>query len=195
MANLRHFIFLGTLFTLFGCSDTNSKYNIITEKLDLNFPTEISLSPEPKSFPAIIDIDDFSVCGNSLVCFSTLDTFAVHCFSLKDFSFEKKLGKRGEGPGEFIEPILIKSKDSISDKNIADTWRFRIIYKNDTIRINNDLPNSLLEINNHLLGYYTLEAGDRCFKLFDKDLKSVTDSISMGSLSEDLKMQPFHMGN
>lgn len=194
MTKIRLFIFLGVLISLVGCSKSNSEYNIITEKLSLDFQKEYSIEQEAKSFPALIDIEDFFACGNSLVCFSTLDTFAVHCFNLNDFSFQKKFGKRGQGPNEFIEPILIKSNESISDENIVDSWRFSIIYKNDTIRINYDLPNSISEINNHLLGYYTLEAGDRCFKIFDKDLKTVTDSISMGSLSEDLKMKPFHWG-
>ena len=180
------------LFTLVGCSKSNSKSTITTEKLSLDFQKEYSIDAEAKSFPALIDIEDFFVCGNSLVCFSDLDTFAVHCFNLNDFSFQNKLGKRGEGPNEFIEPNIIKSKESISENNIVDSWRFKIIYNNDTIRIDNGLPNDISEINNHLLGYYTLEAGDRCLKIFDKDLKTVTDSISMGSLSEDLKMKPFN---
>lgn len=194
MTKTRIFIFLGVLFTLVGCSKSNSEYNIITEKLSLDFQKEYSIELEAKSFPALIDIEDFFACGNSLVCFSELDTFAVHCFNLNDFSFQKKLGKRGEGPNEFIEPNLIKSNEVISDENIVDTWRFKIIYKNDTIKINNDLPNSISEINNHLLGYYTLADGDRCFKILDKDLKAVTDSISMENLGEDLKMKPFQWG-
>lgn len=177
------------IITLAACKDNESERDIIKMNLTTFFPKEITVSAKEVSFPAIIDIADLFVSGDELVCFSDLDTFAVHRFDLEGFSFKDKSGRRGEGPDEFLEPAVIKTHSPHFD--IVDAYKFKILTENDTVEFKNDLPNELAMLDDSKIGYYTLDAGDRCMKILDLNKKVVCDSIFLNDISPDLKMKSF----
>lgn len=191
MKKYRLYTAIGVILAFISCKSDESKSGIIKRDMNTDFYVEISGLPQEVSFPAIIDVADFFVSEDELVCFSELDTFAVHCFNLDNFSFIEKFGKRGEGPDEFLEPDVVKTHSS--SINVVDAYKFKILTENDTVEIKNDLPNQLEMLDNDNLGYYTLDevAGDRCLKILDMDKKAVSDSIFLNDISPDLKMKPF----
>lgn len=182
-------ISLGLALSLLSCKDRGVRQDILQKQMPDLFPLEVSARVQSFPFPAVIDVENFFVCEKKLVCESSLDTFAIYCFDLNDFSYIDKCGKRGEGPDEFLAPMIIKSQDKWD--NIADGAKSRLYVNGETLDIRPDLPNQIAVLNPHSVGYYCLAGGDRCFKIFDLKQNNVTDSLFLTDISPELGASPF----
>jgi len=165
--------------------------DMIHEKYSISDVAITDLTASRDSIPSIIDIEDLFISGNRLICKSELDTFAFHCFDIPNFKALSKYGKRGEGPGEFIEPGILET--SSDDIYLIDNLKHRMINTgiSDTITLPPTLVNSPKIIGDDVIGYYSLSNGCRNFYTYDIKKLMVLDSLNVTSFIESNPRSPF----
>lgn len=151
-----------------------------------NWISDTAISSEKVPLPITIDVSDIVMIGSSIACISEQDTFAIHLLDAKNFSPLSKFAKRGEGPGEYLEPEIVVPLDS--NLSIVDCWRSRVydISMGDTLYLDTDLPNQIRETGKHQYGYIILNGREHLFKIMDFRTGEITDTLSMSTVSPEL---------
>lgn len=176
--------------TITGCNRQNTGVNYPKEvKYDIAKMPDTMVDAEGDSLRVLIDVEEILMDGGDIICVSNLDTFAFHRLDADKLTEKEKFGRRGDGPGEFLSPKMLKPLHG--DPYLIDSWKYRMLSMdlNDTIPYGNRLFNQPKEVDFPLIGYYTLDHGFREFVLYDVKNDVTTDSIDFQTIDEELKDQ------
>ncbi len=186
-----YYIYIAIFFLAFAisCGHPPKNRHKITER---SMPeatvsdTIVRMNPVEEEYD--FDIVELVYSDSGVICVSDLDSFAFHVLDPVSFKETKKLGKRGEGPGEYLEPELVVP---LSNRMmVADCWRHHIIEGKDTLKYGSDVINMAGEISRSLLGYTVLGENGYVFKIYDMENQKTWDSIDCSEISPDIKDSP-----
>lgn len=186
-----HFLYIVIFFLVFaiGCGQPRKNRHEITER---SLPEAVACDTTVRMNP-VAEEYDFDIAGlvysdSGVICVSDLDSFAFHVLDPVSLKETKKFGKRGEGPGEYLEPELVVPLSG--RMMVADCWRHHIIEEKDTIKYGSDAINMAGEISGSLLGYTVLGENGYVFKIYDMENEMTRDSIDCSVISPDVKDSP-----
>ena len=105
----RNFKFLIVLLCLASCQQTPKNLNDAVLKKKTLFSENERSEVRTNAFDldTVVVIDEWLLHENQLICKSRKNKFFFYHFNIKDFSYNKAWGSKGEGPDEFIAPHLL----------------------------------------------------------------------------------------
>jgi len=106
---MKHFVHIIPWLILLLCSCGNSNESARVESLSSQFPTEINAVDSVYELPVEVAIKQWSMSGDTLIILTTDHKNMIMTIDLKDMSLIDSIGTIGQGPGEFLTPVLLNS--------------------------------------------------------------------------------------